>query len=492
MARNNNLVTIACIAASVLLGGMVAIRADDTANAPASATPNSAQAGADSTSNASPSSASPQTAPSATYVGVDACKTCHPDVYQPWSASPHGQIAETKGLPDSLKGCESCHGPGSAHTSLGSANKLPIPSSDDPANVIKICGACHLQQSTSQAPASWQNIPQADYLHSQHGRNGMSCLSCHTGHPNGNTAALIKPAPDLCLDCHGSVLESSPGKKAAYTHMPVASGLCLKCHDAHGGSNSSMVVDNIGAVCKTCHDTSDKSFSAAHYGQPAENSDCSECHDPHSHDKDKALMPANQHMPFQSRLCETCHTKPTTPGAEIGFIKPETELCFSCHPASTMMPDGDTAHPPVQAGMCVTCHNPHASTQNNLLRGRVANVCFTCHKQTEQDTLSPFKHPILESTMDCMLCHSPHSSPNKSLLVTDQQTLCSQCHKPSHSHPVFKKDNGDPVYVPGTKNILTCASCHDIHGGPFSDITKADQNRDLCLMCHAQDHLDTK
>src|SRR5947209_19881326 len=49
------------------------------------------------------------------FVGSDACKTCHADVWSKFYKNPHFKsIASGKETPDHT-GCESCHGPGGAH-----------------------------------------------------------------------------------------------------------------------------------------------------------------------------------------------------------------------------------------------------------------------------------------------------------------------------------------------------------------------------------------
>ncbi|HEY7097631.1 MAG TPA: hypothetical protein VH437_12965, partial [Terriglobales bacterium] len=57
----------------------------------------------------------PPKADAAHYLGADTCKTCHEDLYKKnFENTPH-----FKTTLDSGHGCESCHGPGSAHVDGG-------------------------------------------------------------------------------------------------------------------------------------------------------------------------------------------------------------------------------------------------------------------------------------------------------------------------------------------------------------------------------------
>lgn len=423
----------------------------------------------------------------ATFIGSAVCKGCHGKIYQPWMDTKHGKSLTQEGLPAELTGCEACHGPGSLHAGSGGKNKPPIPSADNPAATNTTCGACHFQQDGVTAPTGTPQFSKADFVESQHGRKALSCLSCHTGHATADKA-LRKPTTELCASCHASIQETTPGKKADYTHFPAAEGMCLKCHDPHGTPGGRMVVKDITKVCAECHDTGDAAFTAAHKQMADANTNCLSCHDVHSHNRENHLLRPQQHKPFQLGMCSACHVKNDQGQTTAELVKPKDQLCLSCHPASKMMPAGEKAHPPVKAGLCLACHDPHASDQKALLKNRQADLCFTCHKKIEKDTLSPHKHKILEETMNCTLCHKPHSSANDHLMVKDYQSLCGQCHKHSFSHPMFTKKDGTPVLVPNTDKVLTCASCHDLHGGEYEALTKGSKNRDLCLNCHTVEH----
>ena len=426
--------------------------------------------------------------PAAAFVGSVACKSCHAKVNDTWVESPHGKALLQDSLPQERKGCEACHGPASLHVGNPAGSKPAIPTAAEHAKTNALCGACHYQDKTLEEPVKWQNTNQATYSRNTHSRKNMSCLSCHSGHPSGNDKSLIKPVKDLCLGCHASVMETSPGKKADYTHAPVAMGQCTTCHDVHGSTDRRMVIDKVEKTCETCHKSTDDKLTAAHMGYPVAGSACATCHDVHSHDKKSHLLRKDQHGPFAKRNCSLCHTKPVA-GEPIGLVQPADKLCSTCHPAGSVVRANEKAHLPAKQGFCSACHDPHVgTTESGLMKTRAAYACFTCHTKVENDTIKAHRHKILDDELDCMMCHKPHSSAQEKLLVKGQNELCGACHKHQFSHPIDYKKDGTPVMDVTTKKPMTCASCHDNHGSDFAALTVADKKRDLCVKCHNEWH----
>src|ERR1044072_479001 len=50
------------------------------------------------------------------YVGSEACKDCHEDQFKAFSHTSHAQLATLASWKNKVTGCESCHGPGKAHS----------------------------------------------------------------------------------------------------------------------------------------------------------------------------------------------------------------------------------------------------------------------------------------------------------------------------------------------------------------------------------------
>ena len=97
-----------------------------------------------------------QNAPSG-FVGNNACKTCHADVWLNFYKNPHFKSIASGKEPPERTGCEGCHGGAKAHVEAR-GGKATIPhafSLMQPKQVLEDCLGCHardLAAPTSDAP----------------------------------------------------------------------------------------------------------------------------------------------------------------------------------------------------------------------------------------------------------------------------------------------------------------------------------------------------
>ncbi len=119
------------------------------------------------------------------YVGAEACKVCHEDIYNGYEKTPHWKtMYNTQGGP-AKQGCEGCHGPGKAHAESGDKTKIFTFKNVPADEISKRCLTCHVS-----------GKEQMNFERAEHFKNGVSCIDCHSPHhskdpeflPRGKTA----------------------------------------------------------------------------------------------------------------------------------------------------------------------------------------------------------------------------------------------------------------------------------------------------------------
>ncbi len=210
----------------------------------------------------------------------------------------------------------------------------------------------------------------------------------------------------------------------------------------------------------------------------------------HPHKADKAFV----HLPVKDGDCASCH-KPS--GQKHPKFKKEAflltdngkaGLCSECHERKDTRKH---VHPPVAAGDCLACHDPHQSGNRYQLKEAGAALCYECHEKSKLDR--PFPHqPIAEGK--CLSCHDPHQSDHKYLLKNEGAKLCMSC----HDGAMF---SGKSVHAPVAAG--DCSSCHAPHGSQQRHLLKMvvpdemyqsfdKANFELCFNCHADTLADSR
>ncbi len=381
------------------------------------------------------------------------CVTCHVD-FEDKLKSPYLHTPVKAG------NCTGCHNP---HTSV--YGKMLA------ADLVKVCYRCHKSMVPENARSAHKVVVEGN------------CVKCHDPHGAKNRFNLLQAGNELCFGCHKKIGETIA--KAKFKHSPVEKG-CLNCHNPHASGNAvSLLTDSVPSLCLKCHKTNTPSFTKQHMNYPVGKAVCTTCHNPHGSDVGGILY-NNVHRPVASKMCNQCHEEPTS-ATPFATKKPGYELCRGCH--SGMINDAlakKRIHWPLLSKKgCLSCHNPHASAENKLMRGGMIKVCGKCHGDTvARQERSETKHPpIMEG--NCTACHLPHSSDNSFLLnqasVID---ICGSCHDwQKHStHPI-----GDKVVDPRNKNLtLQCLTCHRAHGTENKYFVYTPVITELCTQCHVQ------
>ena len=165
-----------------------------------------------------------------------------------------------------------------------------------------------------------------------------------------------------CVQCHTAITNTFKHATHAKLMAPGDNAKNIGCESCHGpgsvhskaGSGHTNIV-NPGRnpeACFQCHLDKRGEFQLPH-GHNLANVSCNECHSPHSGD---AVLAGGTRLP------------------------PANETCLRCHPAQR----GPFVfeHEALREN-CTTCHNPHGSVNEKMLKARNQTLCLQCHFQQQ-------------------------------------------------------------------------------------------------------------
>ncbi len=207
--------------------------------------------------------------------------------------------------------CESCHGPGKAHSAIPKPDNIVNPARLTTERSMDICLSCHQAgkppnttyawpvgyqpgmelskfwtgfkpEEGRQTAEFWHNgtahknrVQGNTFLQSVMLRHDIQCTNCHDMHSGTYTAMTIKPAASnaLCYTCHGPKKDAGPADAtlADHTHHGEFSkgSSCIECHMTKTGENAvtnearnhtfdfispaSTIANGDPNSCNTCH-----------------------------------------------------------------------------------------------------------------------------------------------------------------------------------------------------------------------------------------------
>jgi predicted CXXCH cytochrome family protein len=228
-----------------------------------------------------------------------------------------------------------------------------------------------------------------------------TCEICHEPAKEGKVVLTNADTRALCATCHSDQVEKID--KAKVPH-PGAQGECVACHNPHAGKTPGFLQPDPVSACLACHSEQADEFKKAHVHQPAFQQGCAICHEPHGGDNDHLLRTKKP-----DTICLECHGPDAEPPKKLEaehlitildgrvklpedyFIKNKAVVLplkygrghpVDGHPVADVVDPSDITKLRAQIN-CLSCHQPHASAQPNLLVKDQANnavFCASCHK----------------------------------------------------------------------------------------------------------------
>ena len=264
-----------------------------------------------------------------TYIGEAKCRICHQVEAEHWDDTVHARIF--KSHPRSkldARGCEACHGPGSAHFANATVPDSIIAFTRRSAQAVAtqngMCLNCHV------------GGDRFHWLGSKHEVQDLGCSDCHNPMTRTSRTGLLREASvnETCFTCH----KTQRLQFRKRSHMPLLEGkmTCVDCHNPHGSATDPLLrADSVNQLCFGCHAEKRGPFLWEH-APVTEN--CLSCHLPHGSNRENLLVTA---PPF---LCQQCH-------AQIGVLDHPTALLTRGNLANGARPDERL----INRG-CVNCH----------------------------------------------------------------------------------------------------------------------------------------
>ena len=158
-------------------------------------------------------------------------------------------------------------------------------------------------------------------------------------------------------------------------------------------------------------------------------------------------------------------------------------ICLKCHSANATfnLHNWNASQHAQNDVSCFNCHRVHGSPDLKVSPFKTGQMCFNCHQALKVEFSLPSHHPLNEGRISCASCHDTHGGfANKHLRKDTIKETCVQCHPEKRGPFVF--EHADIVD--------TCLNCHSPHGSVNNNLLVA-REPFLCLQCHEGHRINT-
>jgi len=269
---------------------------------------------------------------------------------------------------------------------------------------------------------------------------------------------------------------------AYYNHQFIAEDRSLGVH------NPAFAVGLLNAALDDLRGTTTPLTDNYYVGNVEEN--CATCHENESLGgtqltkwKDTKHAIAQDSLAFLQVYCLKCHNTGYNPdfvnGGSDEYVAVDTTALFGW--VVTDEENWDR----INNVQCEACHGPLGQSDGSMVGGHTSEAvvdlssesCGTCHEGSHHPTYSNWaesKHAVAKFTSIPGAFEWIASNPG-----------CAGCHTAEGFLQFLESDELEPhVVAPGAEgNDITCAACHDPHGGEFEGQLRMEPD-ELCQKCH--------
>jgi predicted CXXCH cytochrome family protein len=309
-------------------------------------------------------------------MGCDTCHVIHKTGPEP---TLENRFHLTKAAPAL---CVDCHDPKDADLAKAHQNQ-PFGTAN--------CLECHdpHQSASPKLMVRFMHPPFAD----------KTCEICHAPAKDGKVVLTQPDAKSVCVTCHDDKAKLIETAKVPH---PGAMGDCTDCHSPHASNQPGLPKTDAVSICLGCHTDIDELRKKPVHHQPAFVQGCATCHAPHGGDIDHLLRAKG------NALCLECHGPDSAPQQD------EADHLLTIFNGTVKLPDdyfqkNQVAILPLRFGL------------GHPVEGHPVS-----------DVMDPADQSKVKTPLSCLSCHQPHASGQSDLLVRDQSdnmAFCDNCHK---------------------------------------------------------------
>ena len=240
-------------------------------------------------------------------------------------------------------------------------------------------------------------------------------------------------------------------------------------------------------TCATCHADVAKNFQHAYHAQQGVG--CEECHGAGSlhvaggGDTAKIISPQKRSATEANGVCLSCHAQEVNVRHWSSGVHAANHVrCIDCHQVhASVVPASSVGRGSFNTATSGALNAKFVSPETDAMvqtRAASNDACLRCH-QTENAQLSmPYHHPLREGKMTCADCHDAHGgNAGNNLRTANVNELCLGCHAQYRGPFAYQ-------HPPVTEN---CLNCHTAHGSPNTNLLSVSEPA-LCLQCHSGHH----
>jgi DmsE family decaheme c-type cytochrome len=212
---------------------------------------------------------------------------------------------------------------------------------------------------------------------------------------------------------------------------------------------------------------------------------CLECHEEYTASFAQQIHGrlADFQYPGLAQGCESCHgpgalhtdtNEPTDimiPQATAGING--IDICLDCHKTGHTVDWRLSPHAEADIG-CLDCHQMHGADYAHQLKDSETKVCYACHQDMQAQFQMPSRHPVRDGFMTCGDCHNVHSPFLAGNFAGEEnRELCLTCHAKYAGPFIFQ-------HSPAEED---CGICHNAHGAVANNLLRQNEPF-ICLNCH--------